>query len=74
MSVATGIIRGGKLVLEGEDQVLPEGRRFTVVIDEDDAGTRVDSERLRLLLEAQAEIRSGRSVSAEEMLAELDQG
>jgi hypothetical protein len=74
MSVATGVIRGGKLVLEGDEEPLPEGRRFTVVIDDDESGARVDAEQLRLLLEAQAEIRAGKSVSAEEMLAELDQG
>ncbi len=73
MSVAIGVIRGGKLVIEGDDQSLPEGRRFTVVIEDDEAGARVDAERLRLLLEAQAEIRQGRFISAEEMLAELDQ-
>lgn len=72
MSVATGIIRDGQLVLQGEEEPLPEGRRFTILIEDDEQGAQLDEDSVRLLLESQAKIRRGDFITAEEMLKELD--
>ena len=72
MSVATGIIRDGQLVLQGEEEPLPEGRRFTVLIEDDEEGFELDEESVKLLLESQKKIRRGDFVTGEEMLKELD--
>ena len=73
MSVATGVIRGGQLVLEGEQEPLPEGRRFTLVIEDEGRGFHLDTTSLLALREAQAEIRRGNFISEEQVLAELDE-
>ena len=72
MSVATGIIRDGRLVLQDDEEPLPEGRRFTVVIEDDDEDFQLDESSLKLLLESQASIRRGNFISAEQMLKALD--
>ena len=72
MSVATGFIRGGQLVLEGEQEPLPEGRRFTVVIEDEGKGFRLDESSIVALREAQAEIRRGNFITEEQVLKELD--
>lgn len=73
MSIATGKIRGGQLVLEGEQEPLPEGRRFTVIIEDEEKGFHLDEASIRELREAQADIRRGNFVTEEEMLKELDE-
>jgi hypothetical protein len=70
MSVATGIIRDGQLVVEGEGP-LPEGRRFTLVIDDEEKGFHLDEQSQQELLEAMAEIERGDFVTKEQVLAEL---
>lgn len=55
-----------------DEEPLPEGRRFTVVIEDDDEDFRLDETSLKLLLESQASIRRGKFISAEQMLKELD--
>lgn len=73
MSVAIGVIRHGQLVLEGDEKRLPEGKRVTVLIEDDDeAGFHLSEEQLKALLEAQASIRRGEFVNMEQMLKELD--
>ncbi len=74
MSIAIGVVRDGQLVLEGDQEPLPEGRRFTVLIEDDDReGFALSDEQVKLLLEAQAEIRLGNFVTEEQMLKELDE-
>jgi hypothetical protein len=73
MSIATGVIRDGQLVIEGEGAPLPEGRRFTLVIDDEEKGFNLDEESQRELLEAMAEIERGDFVTKEQVLAELKQ-
>ncbi len=60
-------------MLEGDGEPLPEGRRFTVLIEDEQAGFHLTAEQLKLLREAQAEIRRGNFVTEEEMLKELDE-
>lgn len=72
MSVATGRIRGGQVVLEGEGEPLPEGKRVVVVIEGEEEGVQLDEESLRELREAQAEIRLGHFITEQQMLDELD--
>lgn len=73
MSIAIGVVRKGQLVLEGDQEPLPEGQRFTVLIEDEQAGFHLTDEQLKLLREAQAEIRRGNFVTEEEMLKELDE-
>jgi hypothetical protein len=73
MSIATGVVRHGQLVLEGDDEPLPEGRRFTVLIDDDDDGVgELSAEQVKMLLDAQARIRNGDFVTLEQMLKDID--
>jgi hypothetical protein len=74
MSVATGRVRGGQLVLDGEPEPLPEGKRFTVVIEDEEEGFHLDAESIRLLRAASEGIRKGTSFTEEEILKELDGG
>jgi hypothetical protein len=55
--------------LEGEP--LPEGSTVTVFAEDDAAGFHLDEDSIRELLEAQAEVRRGNFVSAEDVLREL---
>lgn len=73
MSVATGRIRGGQVVLEGEGGPLPEGRRVLVVIEGEEEGLHLDDDSIRELREAQQEVRQGNFVTGEALLGELDQ-
>ena len=73
MSIATGIIRDGQLQVEGEHDPLPEGRRFTVVIEDEGKGFHLDEASLKSLREAQAEIRRGNFVTEEQILKDLAQ-
>jgi hypothetical protein len=72
MSIAIGVVRHGQLVLEGDAEPLPEGRRVTVLIDDERSGFQLTPEQLTALREAQADIRRGNFVTEEEMLKELD--
>ncbi len=73
MSIATGVVKHGQLVLEGDDEPLPEGRRFTVLIDDDDDGEgELTAEQVKMLLDAQARIRAGDFVTLEQMLKDID--
>ena len=69
MRIVRGKVVKGQVVVEGEP--LPEGSRVTVYADDDAAGFHLDEESIRELLEAQAEIRRGNFVSAEDVLSEL---
>ena len=73
MSIATGVIRGGQLQVEGDHEPLPEGRRFTVVIEDEGKGFHLDEASVRSLREAQAEIRGGNFVTEEQMLKDLEE-
>ncbi len=73
MSVATGKIRGGQVVLDGDGEPLPEGRRVTLVIEEEAEGFHLDPQSQQELLEAMREIARGEFVSKEQLLAELNQ-
>jgi len=68
MRVLRGKIVAGQVVLEGEP--LPEGAQVTVYAEEE-GGFHLDEDSLRELLEAQAEIRRGHFISAEDVLREL---
>ena len=74
MSVATGRILGGQVVLDGDPEPLPEGRRVTLVIDDEEEGFHLDAESIRLLREAQADIRKGKFFTEEEILKDLEGG
>ena len=71
MSIATGIIRGGRLQVEGDHEPLPEGRRFTVMIEDEGNGFHLDDASIQSLREAQAEIRRGNFVTEEQILKDL---
>ena len=73
MSIAIGVVRHGQLVLEGDAEPLPEGKRFTVIIEDEQKGFHLSPEQVKLLREAQADIRRGNFVTEEEMLKELDE-
>jgi hypothetical protein len=69
MRIARGKVVRGQVVLEGEP--LPEGSSVLVCAEEDGEGFHLDEDSIRELLEAQAEIRRGNFVSAQDVLAEL---
>ncbi len=69
MRVLRGKVIGGQVVVEGEP--LREGAQVTVYEEDPDGGFQLDEESLRELLEAQAEIRRGNFVSADDVLSEL---
>jgi hypothetical protein len=72
MSLATGIIRDGQLVLEGEQEPLPEGRRFTMLIEGDEPVFELTPDQVKLLLESQAKIRRGEFFTTKQILEDLD--
>ena len=73
MSVAIGVIPRGQLVLEGDEEPLPEGKRVTVLIEDDEeTGLHLSDEQVKALLEAQASIRRGEFVTMERRQEELD--
>jgi hypothetical protein len=62
---------GGQVVLEGEP--LPEGSRVMVYAEDEKGAFHLDEDSIRGLLEAQAEIRRGNFLTAEDVLrAELE--
>ena len=61
---------GGQVVLESEP--LAEGSHVMVYAEDEHACFRLDEDSIRELLEAQAEIRRGNFVTAEDVLRELE--
>ena len=61
------------MVVEGDGEPLPEGRRVTLLIEGDDVAFHLDEAGIAALREAQAEIRRGNFVTEEQMLKELDE-
>jgi hypothetical protein len=70
MQVATGIVVGGKVIVEGLD--LAEGETVTVLTQESEQEVHLSSEEEAELLEAIAEADRGETISAEELFARLD--
>lgn len=70
MQVATGIVVGGKVVVEGFG--LAEGETVTVLTRETDEEVHLSPEEEAELLEAIAEADRGETISAEELFARLD--
>jgi hypothetical protein len=70
MRVVRGKVVGGQVVLEGDS--LPEGSRVMVYAEDEEDGFHLDEDSIRELLEAQAEIRRGNFVAAEDVLRELE--
>ncbi len=73
MRVATGKVRGGQVVLDGEGEPLPEGRRVTVVVEDGAEGFYLDEQSQQELLEAMREIERGEFVTKDQLLEELKQ-
>ncbi len=71
MRVATGKIRGGQVVLDGEGEPLPEGHRVTVVVEGADEGFRLDAQSRAELLDAMKDLDAGNFVTKDQLLAEL---
>jgi hypothetical protein len=71
VKVATGIVKHGQIVVEG--QPFSEGERVTVLSHADGDSFRVSPEEKRLLLESIAQADRGEFVDADELLAELDE-
>lgn len=71
MSVATGVIRNGQLVLEGEhEEPLPEGRPFIVFFQSNEV-EELDEETEDGLLEAMAQLDRGEGRPMRELIDEL---
>jgi len=70
MRVVRGKVVGGQVVLEGEP--LPEGSRLVVYAEDEEGGFHLDEDSIRELLEAQAEIRRGNFVTAEDVLRGME--
>ena len=70
MRVAVGRVRAGQVVVEDDGELLPEGRRVTLVIEDED-GWVLDEGSTSELLEAMAECDRGEVVSADEVFAAL---
>jgi hypothetical protein len=70
MQVATGIVVGGKVIVEGLD--LAEGETVTVLTQESEQEVHLSPEEEAELLEAIAEADRGETISAEELFARLD--
>ena len=70
MRVARGKVVHGHVVVEGEP--LPEGSQVVVYVPDDERGFHLDEASIRELLQAQAEIRRGNFVGAEDVLRELE--
>ena len=70
MRIVRGKVVGGQVVLEGDP--LPEGSQVIVYAEDEKGGFRLDEASIRELLEAQAEIRHGNFVTAEDVLRELE--
>lgn len=70
MQVATGIVVGGKVVVEGLN--LAEGETVTVLTQESEQEVQLSPGEEAQLLEAIAEADRGETISAEELFARLD--
>lgn len=70
MQVATGVVVGGKVIVEGLDLV--EGETVTVLTQETEQEVHLSPEEEAELLEAVAEADRGETISAEELFARLD--
>jgi hypothetical protein len=70
MRVALGTVIGGQVVVDESGEPLPEGKRVTLVI-EDESGWVLDEASTQELLEAMAECDRGDVVSAEDVFAAL---
>jgi redox-sensitive bicupin YhaK (pirin superfamily) len=70
MNVATGIVIGGKVVVEGD--VLVEGAKVTV-LTQDEETFELSPEEERVLLAAITEADRGDFVSSDDLLADLRQ-
>ncbi len=71
MKSATGTVKQGQIVVEGEP--FAEGERVTVLSYADSKSFQVSPEEKRLLLESIAQAERGEFVDADELLAELDE-
>ena len=69
MQLATGIVIGGKVVVEGDP--LPEGAVVTILTRDADETFEVPPELEAELLESIAEADRGETISGEEVLAKL---
>lgn len=70
MRVAQGTVgEDGRVVVDGER--LPPGSRVSVYLEEKD-GFRLDADSIAELLEAQAEVRRGHYVTADDILSDLE--
>lgn len=69
MNVATGIVIGGKVVVEGD--VLVEGAKVTVLTHDDDETFELSPEQEDALLAAISEADRGEFVSTEQLLDDL---
>jgi hypothetical protein len=72
VSVATGRVQGGQLVFDEQPKPLPEGKRFTLVIDDEEDDAPLTAEQVRLLREAESGIRAGKFFTEEEILKDLE--
>jgi hypothetical protein len=68
MRVASGKVVHGQIVYEGD---LPEGSDVTLIADDHETGFHVDAELKAVLLAAMARCDRGETVSADELLREL---
>jgi hypothetical protein len=71
VKVATGIVKHGQIVVEGD--AFSEGEKVTVLSHADSESFQVSPEEKRLLLESIAQADRGEFVDADELLAELDE-
>ena len=69
MKVATGIVKHGQIVVEG--QPFAEGEKVTVLSEGDGESFRVSPEEKRLLLESIAQCQRGETIPIETVLEEL---
>jgi len=68
MRVASGKVVDGQIVYEGD---FPEGADVTLIADDHEAGFEVSPELKAVLLEAMAECDRGETISAADLLREL---
>ena len=71
MKIATGTVKQGQIVVEG--QPFAEGEKVTILGHDESESFRVSPEEKRLLLQSIAQANRGEFVDADELLAELDE-
>jgi hypothetical protein len=69
MRVASGKVVHGQIIYDGD---FPEGADVTLIADDHEVGFEVDPELKKILLQSIAECDRGETISAEELLRELD--